>query len=61
MDRFTCTGARAAAGLALLWLAATLAGCSATPDRLAVDSPCVRQGEAAFACQIERYQNVNGD
>jgi starvation-inducible outer membrane lipoprotein len=37
-----------------------LAGCSAVPQGVHAPSPC-SSSEAAYACQIERYQNVNVD
>jgi hypothetical protein len=40
----------------ILFLA--LAGCSGIPQRQSGASPC-SAGEAAYACQVERYQNVN--
>jgi hypothetical protein len=36
-----------------------LAGCSGLPAQHAA-SPC-DAGEASYACQVERYQNVNVD
>lgn len=37
-----------------------LAGCSGLPPVQHAASPC-DAGEAAYACQVERYQNVNVD
>jgi hypothetical protein len=41
----------------VVWLLA-LAGCSGVPESQYTVSPC-STGEASYACQIERYQNVN--
>jgi hypothetical protein len=35
-----------------------LAGCSGVPRYQSTASPCAA-GEATYACQVERYQNVN--
>jgi uncharacterized lipoprotein YmbA len=35
-----------------------LAGCSGVPQRQYTISPC-SHGEVSYACQIERYHNVN--
>jgi hypothetical protein len=35
-----------------------VAGCSGAPLRQYTASPCLA-GEASYACQIERYQNVS--
>lgn len=37
-----------------------LAGCSAAPRGVDRSSPCF-ENEATYACQVERYQNVNAD
>lgn len=41
----------------LLFLLA-LAGCAAAPGVPGSADPCRLQGEASYACQIERYHNV---
>ena len=38
-----------------------VAGCTAVVPRNAVTSPCVLNGEASYACQVERYENVNAN
>jgi hypothetical protein len=51
--------ARACLAAALAVVLAALAGCAGTPvHEQAVPSPCAA-GEASYACQVERYQNVN--
>lgn len=43
------------------WIAgllAMLAGCSEMPRAQVADGPC-SAGEAAYACQVQRYQDVN--
>ena len=37
-----------------------VAGCSGISPRQSTVSPC-SAGEASYACQIERYNNVSGD
>jgi hypothetical protein len=37
-----------------------LAGCSGLPQYHSTASPC-SAGEATYACQVERYRNVNVD
>lgn len=37
-----------------------IAGCSFTPRAIDTSSPCF-VSEASYACQVERYQNVNAD
>jgi hypothetical protein len=37
-----------------------LAGCSGVPRVQSAASPC-SAGEASYACQVERYHNVNVD
>ena len=37
-----------------------LAGCSGVPQRQYMASPCAIH-EASYACQVERYHNVNVD
>lgn len=44
-------------GVVLLLL---LAGCSGIPQSRATASACAA-GEATYACQVERYQNVSGN
>ena len=39
-------------------LAAVVAGCSGLPASQLEPSACVA-GEASYACQVERYQNVD--
>ncbi|HSH92117.1 MAG TPA: hypothetical protein VK996_19180 [Ramlibacter sp.] len=39
-------------------LVVVLAGCSGMPRHEAVASPCALD-EASYACQVERYHNVN--
>lgn len=48
--------AKTVAALLLL----VLAGCSGTPRQQAAASPCAAD-EASYACQVERYRNVNVD
>ena len=36
-----------------------LAGCSGVPHSQYAESPC-SAGEATYACQVERYNNVSG-
>jgi hypothetical protein len=38
-----------------------VAGCTAVVPRNVVPSPCVLDGEASYACQVERYENVNAN
>ena len=48
----------------VLMLLLALAGCAAVPapaQRAAIPSPCAGGNEASYACQVERYQNVNVD
>ena len=43
----------------LLAIVLALAGCTAAPPlRVNAASPCVPE-EASYACQVERYNNVN--
>lgn len=37
-----------------------MAGCSTSPRDVDRSSPCF-ENEASYACQVERYQNVNAD
>jgi len=44
--------------IALLLSLAGCAGLGPPPQRTA--SPCETQGEASYACQVERYNRVSG-
>jgi hypothetical protein len=53
----TFQGANMVKSLSVVFLLA-LAGCSGLPRAQYVASPC-SAGEATYACQVERYHNVN--
>jgi hypothetical protein len=45
--------------LAVLLSLLAVAGCTTVAPREQEASPCVLYGEASYACQVERYHNVN--
>lgn len=44
---------------AILILLLALAGCAGLPRPELAASACAAAGEASYACQVERYHNVN--
>ncbi|NML47050.1 hypothetical protein HHL11_25115 [Ramlibacter sp. G-1-2-2] len=45
--------------IAVLLLA--LAGCASLPPPPREPSPCELEGEASYACQVQRYQDVDAN
>jgi outer membrane biogenesis lipoprotein LolB len=48
-------------GIAICVVTLLLAACSSMPQRQEAAASACEQNEASYACQVERYSNVNAD